>query len=133
MLRKLEVRSRARSELIDITALVKEQVRQSAVKNGSCQLLVLHTTAGITVNEGADPAVRHDIVAFLDRLVPKEAYFTHREGNSDAHIKSTLTGTDLSLLITDGALLLGTWQSIYLCEFDGPRLRQIALKIVPDP
>lgn len=132
MVTTLEVTSRARSELIDITPLVQEQVRKSSVKHGTCRLFVLHTTAGITVNEGADPAVQRDIVSFLDRLVPNDHVFTHSEGNSDAHIKSTLTGTSLSLFIVDGKLLLGTWQSVYLCEFDGPRLRKIALKIVSD-
>lgn len=130
MVRHLEVRSRAKSEFIDITPLVREQVQNSGVICGVCHLFVLHTTAGLTINEGADPAVQRDMLTFLDRLVPHDPYFTHKEGNSDAHIKSTLTGTSLTVFIMEGKLLLGTWQSIYLCEFDGPRPRKVALKIV---
>lgn len=130
MIRHLEIRSRAKSEFVDITPLVREQVQNSGVTCGVCHLFVLHTTAGLTINEGADPAVQRDMLTFLDRLVPHDPYFTHKEGNSDAHIKSTLTGTSLTVFITEGKLLLGTWQSIYLCEFDGPRPRKVALKIV---
>src|SRR5512136_1141004 len=123
MIRYLEVRSRARSELIDITTEIKELLRKANVNNGVCHLFVLHTTAGITVNEGADPAVQRDINAFLSKLVPIDPYFTHAEGNSDAHIKSSLVGTSQTLLIENGKLLLGTWQAVYFCEFDGPRPR----------
>lgn len=130
MVRHLEIRSRAKSEFIDITSLVREQVQNSGVTCGVCHLFVLHTTAGLTINEGADPAVQRDMLTFLDRLVPHDPYFTHKEGNSDAHIKSTLTGTSLTVFFNEGKLLLGTWQSIYLCEFDGPRPRKVALKIV---
>jgi len=132
MLRYIEVKSRARTELIDITADVTELVRKANVNNGVCYLFVLHTTAGITVNEGADPAVQRDMNTFLTRLVPNDPYFTHSEGNSDAHIKSTLVGTSQLLLIDNGKLLLGTWQSVYFCEFDGPRQRRIAVKITAD-
>lgn len=130
MVRYLEIRSRAKAEFIDITPLVQEQVRNSGVTSGVCHLFVLHTTAGLTINEGADPAVQRDMLTCLDRLVPRDPYFTHKEGNSDAHIKSTLTGTSLTVFIMEGKLLLGTWQSIYLCEFDGPRPRKVALKII---
>jgi len=130
MVRHLEIRSRAKSEFIDITSLVREQVQNSGVTCGVCHLFVLHTTAGLTINEGADPAVQRDMLTFLDRLVPHDPYFTHKEGNSDAHIKSTLTGTSLTVFFNEGKLLLGTWQSIYLCEFDGPRPRKVAIKIV---
>ncbi|AAR34382.1 secondary thiamine-phosphate synthase enzyme YjbQ [Geobacter sulfurreducens] len=133
MIRHLEFKSRTRTDMIDITSAVQEQVRSAAVRNGVCHLFVLHTTAGITINEGADPAVQRDMVNFLDRLVPIDPYFTHAEGNSDAHIKSTLTGTSLTVFIVEGKLLLGSWQSIYLCEFDGPRHRRVAVKVVPDP
>ena len=95
-------------------------------------IYIPHTTAGITVNEGADPAVQRDIAFFLNKLVPQDPYFTHSEGNSDAHIKSTLVGTSQTLLIDNGKLLLGTWQSVYFCEFDGPRQRRIAVKIIAD-
>lgn len=130
MFRYLEVRSKAQSEFIDITPLVKEQLQGSGITSGVCHLFVLHTTAGITINEGADPAVQRDMLTFLDRLVPRDPYFTHKEGNSDAHIKSTLTGTSQTVFFNEGKLMLGTWQAIYLCEFDGPRQRRIALKIV---
>lgn len=133
MVRFLEVTSRGRSELIDITSPLQDRVRDSGIHNGVCHLFVPHTTAGITVNEGADPAVRRDMTAFLDRLIPADPAFTHAEGNSDAHIKATLTGTALTLFVTDMKLLLGTWQAVYFCEFDGPRRRKVAVKIVPDP
>lgn len=130
MFRYLEVRSKAQSEFIDITHLVREQLQGSGITSGVCHIFVLHTTAGITINEGADPAVQRDMLTFLDRLVPRDPYFTHKEGNSDAHIKSTLTGTSQTVFFNEGKLMLGTWQAIYLCEFDGPRQRRVALKIV---
>jgi secondary thiamine-phosphate synthase enzyme len=132
MLRYIDIRSRARTEFIDITADVREVLRLANVGNGVCHLFVLHTTAGITVNEGADPAVQMDINRFLNKLVPQDHYFNHAEGNSDAHIKSALVGTSQTLLIENGKLLLGTWQSVYFCEFDGPRPRRVAVKIVAD-
>jgi secondary thiamine-phosphate synthase enzyme len=92
----------------------------------------MHTTAGITINEGADAAVKSDIITSLNKLVPADFYYTHAEGNSDAHIKSSLVGTAQTLLIDGGRLVLGTWQAIYLCEFDGPRPRQIAVKLMAD-
>jgi secondary thiamine-phosphate synthase enzyme len=128
----MEIKSRVRSELIDITDQVAEIVRRYGIVNGLCHLSVLHTTAGITVNEGADPAVRADIIRFLDKMVPNAPYFTHSEGNSDAHIKSSLVGTSRTLFIEDGKLVLGTWQSVYFCEFDGPRTRKVAMKILTD-
>ncbi|HEY6009443.1 MAG TPA: secondary thiamine-phosphate synthase enzyme YjbQ [Geobacteraceae bacterium] len=133
MLKHLTVKTRSRTELVNITAEVKDLVRATNVSNGLCYLAVLHTTAGITVNEGADPAVQRDIAFFLNKLVPLDPYFTHSEGNSDAHIKSSLVGTSLTLIIDNARLVLGTWQAVYLCEFDGPRERKIALKIVADP
>lgn len=132
MLRYIELTSRARTEFIDITGDVKEELRLSGVRNGVCHLFVLHTTAGITVNEGADPAVQSDICRFLDKMVPNAPYFTHSEGNSDAHIKSALVGTSQAVLVENNKLLLGAWQSVFFCEFDGPRSRRVAVKIVPD-
>jgi secondary thiamine-phosphate synthase enzyme len=133
MIRQIEVKSRSRTEMIDITPQVREVLSKANIANGLCWLFVLHTTAGITVNEGADPAVQRDIVSFLNRMVPNDPYFTHGEGNSDAHIKSSLVGVSQMLLVENGAPVLGTWQSVYLCEFDGPRQRKVAVKIVPDP
>ena len=132
MLRQLEVKSRARTEFINITGDVQEVIRSTGVKSGLCNIFVLHTTAGITVNEGADPAVQRDMTTFLDQQVPADYYFTHAEGNSDAHIKSTLVGTSITIPIEAGKLLLGTWQALYLCEFDGPRQRKVAVKLFAD-
>ena len=132
MIRYIDITSRARTEFIDITGDVREMLRIAGVRNGVCHLFVLHTTAGITVNEGADPAVRSDISRYLDKMVPNAPYFTHSEGNSDAHIKSALVGTSQTLLIENGRLILGTWQSVYFCEFDGPRSRRVAVKILAD-
>ena len=132
MIRYIEVKSRARTELVDITGDVRDVLKKANVSSGVCHLFVLHTTAGITVNEGADPAVQRDIYTFLNKLVPVDHYFTHAEGNSDAHIKASLVGASQTLIIDSGRPLLGTWQAVYLCEFDGPRQRRIAIKIIPD-
>lgn len=133
MIQFIHVTSRSRSELIDITGRVEELVKCSGVSSGTCHIFSLHTTAAITVNEGADPAVRRDIAACLERLVPADAAFTHDEGNSDAHLKTTLVGPSEAVIIEGGKLLLGTWQALYFCEFDGPRSRKVAVKIVSDP
>ncbi len=132
MIRYITLRSRARTEFIDITGEVRELVKQSGIKNGVLHLFILHTTAAITVNEGADPAVQRDINGFLNKLVPNDPYFTHSEGNSDAHIKSSLVGTSQTLLVDGGKLVLGTWQAVYFCEFDGPRERKVAVRIAAD-
>ena len=132
MIRYIDVKSRSRTEFIDITAEVREIARNAGIKNGLCHLFVLHTTAGITVNEGADPAVQRDINGFLTKLVPRDPYFTHAEGNSDAHIKSTLVGVSVTLILENSRPLLGTLQSVYFCEFDGPRQRKVAVKFVGD-
>lgn len=132
MLQYIQVSSRSRNELIDITDRVEDLVRKSGVSSGICHLFSLHTTSGITINEGADPDVRRDISRFLATLVPVDAPFAHCEGNSDSHVKSSLVGVSETLLIDGGRLLLGTWQAIYFCEFDGPRTRKVAVKIVAD-
>jgi secondary thiamine-phosphate synthase enzyme len=132
MVHYIELKSRTRTEIIDITDQVAETVRSAGIMNGICHLFVLHTTAGITVNEGADPAVKADIIHFLDNLVPNAPYFNHSEGNSDSHVKSSLVGTFQTLFIENNRLVLGTWQSVYFCEFDGPRTRKVAVKIVSD-
>jgi len=132
MIRYIEVKSRARAEFIDITALVQDVVRSAGVRNGMCHLFVLHTTAGITINEGADQAVQRDMLNFLNKLVPNDPYFTHAEGNSDAHIKSSLVGTSQRIFVENAKLILGAWQAIYFCEFDGPRQRKVAVKITSD-
>ncbi len=131
--RVLEVRTVRRSELKDITAEIQRALDESGCVNGVCHLYVPHTTAGLTVNEGDDPAVARDIEATLDRLVPRKASYQHLEGNADAHVKSTLTGVSQNVLIENGRLALGRWQAIFFCEFDGPRRREVRVKIVPDP
>jgi secondary thiamine-phosphate synthase enzyme len=130
MLARFEIQTRHRSEMIDLTAQVQEQVARSGVKNGLCHVWVPHTTAGITVNENADPAVRRDILAALDRLVPRDGDYRHSEGNSDGHIKSSLCGHNVTLLVESGALVLGTWQGVFFCEFDGPRRRSVLVKLL---
>jgi secondary thiamine-phosphate synthase enzyme len=131
MVSYIKIGSRSRTELIDITDEVRDLVRKSNIRDGVCHLFALHTTAGITINEGADPDVQRDIVDFLNKTVPVSYPFTHGEGNSDAHVKSTLVGPCKTVFIEDGKLLLGTWQAIYFCEFDGPRSnRKVAVKIV---
>ncbi len=130
MVKYINVKSKARIEFIDITEMVQDVVKDAGIVKGVCFLFVPHTTAGITINEGADPSVQRDIVNSLNRLIPHEMNYFHREGNADAHIKSTLVGTSVHVIVEDGKLLLGTWQSIFFCEFDGPRHRRVAVKFI---
>ncbi len=116
--------------MVDITPKVREVVRESKVKEGICHLCVPHTTAGITINENADPSVRSDIVRHLGKFVPFNDGYEHAEGNAAAHIKSTIVGTTTTVFIEDGDLVFGTWQGIYFCEFDGPRRRNVLVKIM---
>lgn len=129
MVRYINVKSRARTEFIDITEKIQEVLRETGISSGVCDIFVPHTTAAVTVNEGADPTVQRDIQAFLNKMVPFEGDYHHREGNSAAHIKTSLIGVSQTVLIDEGRLALGTWQSIFFCEFDGPRHRRVALKI----
>lgn len=128
MVRYINVRTKTRVEFVDVTDMVQAVVTEAGVKDGICYLYVPHTTAGITINEGADPSVQRDIQNILNRVAPQDINYFHREGNADAHIKSTLVGTSVNVIIDEGKLLLGTWQSIFFCEFDGPRHRRIAVK-----
>lgn len=130
MVKYINVKSKARIEFIDITEMVQDVVKDAGIVKGVSFLFVPHTTAGITINEGADPSVQRDIVNSLNRLIPHEMNYFHREGNADAHIKSTLVGTSVHVIVEDGKLLLGTWQSIFFCEFDGPRHRRVAVKFI---
>ena len=126
----INVRSREREELVEITDEVRRRVRQSGVREGVCFLFVRHTTAGLTVNENADPDVARDMLHALRTLVPQHGMgFRHGEQNSDAHIKASLVGPSLTIPFSDGELLLGRWQGIFLCEFDGGRERQVVLMI----
>ena len=129
MIHKFNVRTKSRVEFIDITPQVREIVRESGVKEGVCYVFAPHTTAAITINENADPDVVRDIIYELNKVIPFEDRYAHVEGNSAAHIKSTLVGASELVFIEDGDLLLGTWQAIYLCEFDGPRTRRVFVKV----
>ncbi|WP_425387456.1 secondary thiamine-phosphate synthase enzyme YjbQ [Desulfovirgula thermocuniculi] len=121
----------SRCQLVDITAHVQKIIQAEKVQEGLCYLFVPHTTAGITVNEHADPSVAHDVLAQLERLVPREGDYRHLEGNADAHVKASLMGCSLTLLVSGGRLVLGTWQGVFFCEFDGPRQRKVLVKVVP--
>jgi len=124
----LSVRSRQRIEIIDIGAEVEEAVAASGIDDGICVLQSLHTTAALSLNESADPDVKRDLLRQLALLAPRDPSFLHAEGNSDAHIKTSLLGPSLTLIVSGGRLLLGTWQAVYFCEFDGPRQRQVVVK-----
>lgn len=126
---QISVSTDKKMELVDITRRINEQVRQSGVEEGFCFLFNPHTTAGLTINEGADPAVQDDIVAGLQKIVPMQYPFKHLEGNSPAHIMSSLIGCSLNLMIENGQIVLGTWQRIFFCEFDGPRSRSLHWRI----
>jgi len=124
----LSVTTRNRSEMIDITSKVEEELNRSGLKDGVCFLFVPHTTAGITINESADPSVATDIQEMLNKLIPWEGSYRHLEGNSAAHIKSSLIGNSVMVFVESGHLKLGTWQGIFFCEFDGPRSRKLYIK-----
>ncbi len=126
----IEIKTNKRMEMVDVTGTVREIVRKAGVRNGICVLYVPHTTAAVTVNENADPSVRRDISRTLAKLVPAGAGYEHLEGNADSHIKATMVGPSETLIITNGDILLGTWQGIFFCEFDGPRRRKMFIKIV---
>lgn len=126
---RIPVRTRAREQLVDITDAVRDAVRASAIRDGTVHLWSLHTTCGLTVNEGADPDVARDMVEHLRRAVPRHGDYHHAEGNSDSHIKTSIFGPGLTLIVEDGAPLLGTWQHVFLAEWDGPRQREIAVRV----
>lgn len=128
-MQKVTVSTRRREELVDVTSQVEEIVHSSGVSSGVCILYCPHTTSALTINEGADPAVAEDLVSGLRRLIPEDWGFTHAEGNSDAHLKASLFGTSETILIEEGHLVLGTWQRIFYCEFDGPRRRTLYVKV----
>ena len=132
MIHKLDIKTNSRVEFQDISRKVGDTVAASGVKNGVCYVYSKHTTAGITVNENADPDVVTDIIEQLDVMVPQHNRYRHSEGNSPAHIKASLMGDSETLFIEDGRIVLGTWQGIFFCEFDGPRSRVVLVKIVAD-
>ncbi len=125
----LEVRSSRREELINVTEQVRAAVTRSGVAEGLCSLWVPHTTAAVCVNEAADPSVGRDVLDYLRQAVPERGDYRHPEGNSDAHIKSSLVGAAATIPVQAGKLVLGTWQGIFFCEFDGPRVRRLYVKV----
>ncbi len=129
---KISVKTNSRIELTDITDKVQAAVSKNRVKDGVCFVFCPHTTAGITINENADPSVRSDIINTLNKLVPENAGYAHAEGNSDSHIKSSLFGSTLTIFIEDGNLAFGSWQGIFLCESDGPRSREVWVKVLEE-
>ena len=130
MIRYMNVKTRSRTEFIDITFDVQAIVDDSGIKNGVCYVYVPHTTAGVTINEGADPSVVRDIQTALNTLIPHKSDYKHAEGNSDSHIKTSLVGSSQTVIIDGGRLQLGTWQAIFFCEFDGSRNRKVMLKLI---
>jgi secondary thiamine-phosphate synthase enzyme len=130
MLSQITVRTNSRTEFIDITHEIQRSVKESQVNEGLCQIFIPHTTAAVTINENADPSVTRDIQMELNKVIPFDDNYHHYEGNSAAHIKSSLVGSSITVIVDGGKLQLGTWQGIYFCEFDGPRQRKVWLKIV---
>ena len=126
---ELPVKTVSRIAFVNITSGIKDVVRASGVASGICMVFCPHTTAGLTINENADPDVVHDMIMKTSKMVPQEEGYKHSEGNSDAHIKSSLFGPSLQLIVENRDLLLGTWQSVYFCEFDGPRSRRVFVKV----
>ena len=127
----VEVRTSRRAELLEVTGRVAEVVARSGVESGVVVVQSLHTTAALTLNENADPDVRHDLLAKLEEMVPqREPYYRHGEGNSDSHLKTSFFGPSLTVVVDGGRLVLGRWQGVYLCEFDGPRARRLAVQVV---
>ena len=129
MLKTVSVKTSAQTEMVDITSQVQGELSKSGVEEGRLTLYVPHTTAGVTINEGADPAVKADILMVLNQMVPWKANYKHMEGNSPAHVKASLIGSAETVIISGGRLVLGTWQRIFFCEFDGPRNRKLHLQI----
>ena len=128
----LRVKTGRRTQLVDITGLVERAVKASGVASGVCYVYVPHTTAGVAINEHADPDVATDLEGVSDRLVPHSGPYRHSEGNSDSHAKAALVGSSQIIFVEDGRLALGRWQGVFLCEFDGPRERRIYVKVVKD-
>jgi secondary thiamine-phosphate synthase enzyme len=130
MIETFPVETSAKTDFIDITRSVEEAVRKSGLKDGICWVYVPHTTAAVTINENADPSVLKDILSGLNKIVPFQDRYLHLEGNSPAHIKASLIGSSVSVFVESGKLVLGIWQGIFFCEFDGPRSRQIFVKVL---
>jgi len=130
-MKEINIRTNSLVEMIDITVAVCEAVKENNTQSGYCIVFTPHTTAAVTINENADPDVPRDIISALEKAVPQNANYRHREDNSPAHVKSSLVGVSEIVLIENGRLVLGTWQSIFFCEFDGPRSRRVLVNIIP--
>jgi secondary thiamine-phosphate synthase enzyme len=131
---RFTVKTSARNQFVEITDQVRKAIGSSGVRSGLCVVYCPHTTAAITVNENADPDVVHDMLLHLNRTVPKDQPgFRHGEGNSDSHVKASLVGPSVTLIVDDGDLVLGRWQGVYFCEFDGPRTREVAVQVIGQP
>jgi len=129
IIKEIEIKTRSRVELIDITPQVEKVVKESGISEGVCVLYIPHTTAAVTINENADPSVKEDIITTLSQLIPAGDSYHHTEGNADAHIKATLVGSSETIVVKGGGLSMGTWQGVFFCEFDGPRRRRVLIKI----
>jgi secondary thiamine-phosphate synthase enzyme len=129
-MKEINIRTNSRTEMIDITNLVQMAISEKKVESGICVVFTPHTTAAVTINENADPDVPRDIISALEKAVPQSANYKHTEGNSPAHVKSSLLGASELVLVEDGRMVLGTWQSIFFCEFDGPRQRKILVSVL---
>ena len=130
-MRQFTLKTSSRTELIDITAIIKAIVKEDNMKSGLCHVFVPHTTAAVTINENADPDVPADILTSIAGLVPRNGRYRHGEGNSDAHVKASLFGSSETIIVEEERLVLGVWQSVFFCEFDGPRTRKVLVKLVP--
>ena len=129
---EIAVATHSKTEFIDMTARIQVVVAREGMASGLCMVYVPHTTAGVTINESADPSVQRDILMVLDRMVPERADYRHLEGNSPAHVKASLMGASVLVAVTSGRLVLGTWQGIFFCEFDGPRSRKVHVRFIRD-
>jgi len=129
---QLTITTREKTQFIDITTQIQDKINTQGIKSGLCFVFVPHTTAGLTINENADPAVQSDMLSVLNKVIPWDLNYKHMEGNSAAHVKSSIVGASEIIAIENGQLVLGTWQGIYFCEFDGPRTRHINLKFLKD-
>ncbi len=132
MIRQLRVKTNSRTELVDVTQPLQRLVAESGVRSGMCYLYVPHTTSAITINENSDPNVGRDVLKELNKVIPFDDAYGHSEGNSAAHIKSSLIGVSKAIMVEEGRLVLGTWQAVFFCEFDGPRQRSLMVKVIKD-
>lgn len=131
-MKEINIRTNSQTEMIDITDLIQAVISEKKIKSGICVIFTPHTTAAVTINENADPDVPADIINALEKTLPQSIQYRHVEGNSPAHVKSSLIGASELVLVENGYLVLGTWQGIFFCEFDGPRQRKVIVKFIPD-